>query len=203
MCQTRRHVGAAERWERIPCVGREGLAAGRMACAAGMDRPCKGIFFPVRALLQEPVRSAESAPEAGSCTETDCTRPGRCTPAPATAGEEAAGAAGSPFRFRIVPLVPACRRPPEGFEGSRAGRAGSFSRSGGACGAGRARERPVSSMACDKFRVPESPSAGSRITPDNCRYRALYVNPVRCRFRARILHEKRSANAVSRHAVVI
>ena len=156
---------------------------GRAACAAGMDSPGKGIFFPDLELLMETVQhSAARGSAAGGRTMT-----GRAT-------HETGAAGSSRVRRARFGRAPADRRPPEAERvgsgvpcrnrrdaakrrrpqfragGPLAGHAGACRGAGRVLRAGPTRTKPYKTTVCADIGAPRDRSARCSIALDNCRY---------------------------------
>ena len=165
----------------LPAVAAGGV--GPTACAAGMDSPGKGIFFPDLELLMESVQhSAARGSAAGGRTMTgraphETGAAGSSRVRRALFGREPAGrrppeaeSVGSGVPCRNWPGDSGRRRPQDRARGPLRGGAGSFGGAGRIPGAGPARTKPFVTTVCADFRTLRHRSARCSIALDNCRY---------------------------------
>ncbi len=165
----------------LPAVAAGGV--GTATCAAGMDSPGKGIFFPDLELLMESVQhSAVRASAAGGRTMTGRAphetwaagsfrvRPGRSEREPAGSRRAGAESFGSGFPCGNRPGDTGRRRPQDRARGPLRGGAGSLGAAGRVPGAGPARTKPCVTTVCADFRALRHRSARCSIALDNCRY---------------------------------
>ena len=165
----------------LPAVAAGGVGAA--TCAAGMDSPGKGIFFPDLELLMESVQhSAVRASAAGGRTMTGRAphetwaagsfrvRPRRFGREPAGVRPPEADSVGSGFPCRNRPGDTGRRRPQDRARGPLRGGAGSLGAAGRVPGAGPTRTKPCVTTVCADFRALRHRSARCSIALDNCRY---------------------------------
>ena len=165
----------------LPAVAAGGVGAA--TCAAGMDSPGKGIFFPHLELLMESVQhSAARGSAAGGRTMTgraphETGVAGSTRVRRARFGREPAGrrppeaeSVGSGVPCRNRPGDTGRRRPQDRARGPLRGGAGSFGAAGRIQRPCPARTKPCVTTVCADFRALRHRSARCSIALDNCRY---------------------------------